>query len=133
MLATLLLVVPPELPGLIHALDKSIVIGVGMSRFYSVTWLFGTAATLMFVPPSLSMLMHRRARLTPFDGTRSIYPLINKLFPHHETIIAEMIWEKEGAPLAGQQLGEVEDEEKSVGSGTGKGEGVLPVVERVQN
>jgi hypothetical protein len=43
----------------------------------------------------------------------SLYPLINKLFPHHETLLAEMIWERDGADV-GRVSGE-EDEEKSFG------------------
>lgn len=51
-LAVLLIVVPPELPGLLFAISKSVVIPLGMQRFYRVSWLFGTCATLMYVVPA---------------------------------------------------------------------------------
>ncbi|GAA6012254.1 hypothetical protein JCM10207_002779 [Rhodosporidiobolus poonsookiae] len=100
-LATLLVVVPPELPGLLHAISSKIPLATGNANFYKIAWLFGTSSTLV------------------------LYPLLNKLFPSHETLVEEMIWTKDGAvPSQGQ----LEDEEKSLDKATDAETTIVPVV-----
>lgn len=61
-------------------------------------------------------------------AARSIYPLLNYLFPHRDTLVAEMIWTTEGA--SGEVEATSHDEEKSVGKDDDLVQaGVLPVAE----
>ncbi|GAA5859449.1 hypothetical protein JCM8547_006829 [Rhodosporidiobolus lusitaniae] len=103
-LVTLLIVVPPELPGLIKALDSSVTLPIGAARFYKVSWLFGTASTLL------------------------LYPLLNKLFPHHNTLLESMIWDKEDNVKPGSYGAGEDDEEKSIEKADAGVAGVVPVV-----
>ncbi|GAA5837468.1 hypothetical protein JCM11251_002115 [Rhodosporidiobolus azoricus] len=99
-LVTLLCVVPPEIPGLLHAISKKVPLAQGNANFYKISWLFGTTTTLI------------------------LYPLLNKLFPDHNTILEEMIWDKEGN--AHPEV--ADDEEKSMEKGSDSGVAVVPVV-----
>ncbi|GAA5935072.1 hypothetical protein JCM3775_004693 [Rhodotorula graminis] len=106
-LATLCIVVPPEIPGLLHAISSDVALPLGNQRFYRVTWLFGTVSGLI------------------------IYPLLNYLFPHRDTIIVDMIWtngDVSGEAAAAAAVSH--DEENSVGKDDDLVHaGVLPVVE----
>ncbi|BGP42049.1 hypothetical protein JCM10449v2_006051 [Rhodotorula kratochvilovae] len=107
-LATLCLVVPPEIPGLLHAISSDVALPLGNQRFYRVTWLFGTVAGLI------------------------IYPLLNYVFPHRGTLIAEMVWTTEdgGERPRAVSPGAGSDEENSVGKdGKGVLADVVPVVD----
>ncbi|GAA6038446.1 hypothetical protein JCM8097_007655 [Rhodosporidiobolus ruineniae] len=104
-LLTLLLVVPPELPGLLHAISSKVPLPIGNSRFYKVSWLFGTASASL------------------------IYPTLNYLFPDHNTLLDEMIWDKDGSSTQPDLASAEDDEEKSLEKGiAGETAAVVPVV-----
>ncbi|BGP18479.1 hypothetical protein JCM10213v2_006545 [Rhodosporidiobolus nylandii] len=100
-LAVLLIVVPPELPGLLHAISKKVPLATGNANFYKVAWLFGTSATLV------------------------LYPLLNYLFPSHDTLVERMIWTHDDDE---HQPGGPDDEEKSLEKSDGADASVVPVV-----
>ncbi|GAA5969614.1 hypothetical protein JCM11641_008178 [Rhodosporidiobolus odoratus] len=99
-LLTLLVVVPPELPGLIHAINKKIPLAEGNANFYKVSWLFGTTSAFV------------------------LYVALNHFFPDHNTLVDEMVWNKDGSLPAGTP----DDEEKSLDKDGGSEASVVPVI-----
>lgn len=79
--------------------------------------------------PPLGRIEPARVEADPARlAARSIYPLLNYLFPHRGTLIAEMIWTTEGPSSEVEATSH--DEEKSVGKDDDLLQaGVLPVAE----
>ena len=89
---TILVTVPPNLPGLIASINPAVQIG-GAFKIFDFAWLFGVSRSLYVLQPII-----RRADVLQFFVSLVVYSSLSLMLPAKETFVDEITAKDQESP-----------------------------------